>query len=212
MKQILLAEKISNINEDILTLMKHLRAAELTDILRFPETYEKLTSDASIISERISCSIRHVLYNMPNAKKSEVMDKVADAQGIEIELNEKWMQITLPILLQRKKHKNAEFVSDPLFYALSKFTLEHECPPLEQTMVCFKHIYDRNMPERNLRDYDNIEEKQVLDVIALFTMVDDNGRLCDVFNTTSRGDTDCTQIFVMSPDYFLPWLGEHGID
>lgn len=74
---------------------------------------EKLVSDVSIISERVSCFIRHVLYNMPSAKKSEVMDKVADTQGIEIEQNDKWMQITLPILLQRKRHKNAEFVSGP---------------------------------------------------------------------------------------------------
>jgi len=211
MKQLLIAEKIGGIKEEIMLLLKYTRAAELTDMVKYPETYAKLVSDASVRAEKIACEIRHVIYNMPDAKKSGCMPGIADAQGINVISNQRWLKITLPILLHRKGHKNGEFLTDPLFYALSEYTMTHPLPVWEQTVICFRHVYDRNLPERHIRDYDNLEEKQVLDVIALFTMIDDTGRLCDVFNTTAKGDSDFTEIFVMAPDDFLPWLSEYGI-
>ena len=208
MKQLLLAEKIGSIRDEIMLLLKYTRAAEITDAVKYPETYAKLTSDASVRAEKIACELRHILYNMPDIKKAECMPGIVDAQGIKVTHNQRWLKITLPILLSRKGHKNSEFLTDPLFYALSEHTMIHSMPVWEQTVICFRHVYDRNLPDRHIRDYDNLEEKQVLDVIALFTMIDDTGRLCDVFNTTAKGDSDYTEIFVMAPDDFLPWLNE----
>lgn len=48
-----------------------------------------------------------------------------------------------------------------------------------------------------------------MDVIALFTMVDDTGLLCDVVNISTKGESDCTEIYVMEPDQFLPWHNLH---
>ena len=33
-------------------------------------------------------------------------------------------------------------------------------------------------------DYDNLQQKQILDAIALYVMADDSGLLCDAYNTT----------------------------
>ena len=93
-------------------LLKYTRAAELTDIAKYPEIYAKLMNDASTRAEKIACAIRHVMYNLPDAKKAECLSGVADAQGITVTHNQHWLKITLPILLHRKGHKDSEFVSN----------------------------------------------------------------------------------------------------
>lgn len=211
MKEILFFENYKKIKEETDLFLKYLHAAETTNIDKYPETYEKLVSDCSIKAEKVACSVRHIIYNTTSIKKSEHMSKVAGAQDIRIMDNGQWLSVVLPILMQRKKHKNSEFLTDPLFYALSEYSMANPINILSQCVICFRHIYDRSLPERRIRDYDNIEEKQVLDVIALFTLCDDSGKFCDVFNTTAKGDTDCTEIYVMPPENFLSWLKEYSI-
>ena len=58
------------------------------------------------------------------------------------------------------------------------------------------------MPKRRIRDYDNLELKQFLDVAASFILTDDTGLLCDAYNTTELGDEDCTRIFIMDSKRF----------
>lgn len=59
-----------------------------------------------------------------------------------------------------------------------------------------------------MRDYDNLEEKQLLDLLSTFVMADDTGLLCDAYNTTELGEQDCTKIFVMEKKRFPQWLAE----
>ena len=59
-----------------------------------------------------------------------------------------------------------------------------------------------------VRDYDNLEMKQLLDVLATFIMEDDNGLLVDAYNTTELGEKDCTCICVMDRFRFTKWLEE----
>lgn len=72
----------------------------------------------------------------------------------------------------------------------------------------------RNMKECvsehiQIRDYDNLEEKQLLDVLSTFVMADDTGLLCDAYNTAALGEKDCTRISVMEKKRFPAWLAEH---
>ena len=73
-------------------------------------------------------------------------------------------------------------------------------------MVCFSHIYSEKFHNRRIRDYDNLELKQLLDVLSTFIMEDDTGLLVDAYNTTEIGETDCTRIFVMQKEHFTKWL------
>ncbi len=69
-------------------------------------------------------------------------------------------------------------------------------------------MYDQALPTRRVRDYDNLEEKQLLDLLSTFVMADDTGLLCDAYNTTELGEQDCTKIFVMEKQRFPQWLAE----
>ena len=60
-----------------------------------------------------------------------------------------------------------------------------------------------------MRFYDNLEMKQILDVVCAYLLMDDNGLLCNVYNTTELGEEDVTKLFVMDQDMFPGWLEEH---
>lgn len=76
--------------------------------------------------------------------------------------------------------------------------------------VQFKALTKRADINRHLdiRDYDNLELKQFLDVAASFILTDDNGLLCDAYNTTELGEEDCTRLFLMDSTQFPAWLAE----
>ena len=79
-------------------------------------------------------------------------------------------------------------------------------PRFQHCVVCFSHVYCKSLPRRRVRDYDNLELKQFLDVAASFMLTDDTGLLCDAYNTTELGDTDCTRISIMDSKLFPAWL------
>lgn len=90
------------------------------------------------------------------------------------------------------------------------FAAKHQMPRMGHCVICFSHIYDRKLPERRVRDYDNIEMKKLLDVAASYILTDDNGLLCDAYNTTELGDADRTVISIMESERFPRWLEERG--
>ena len=79
-------------------------------------------------------------------------------------------------------------------------------PEMQHCVVCFCHVYDKALPERRIRDYDNLELKQYLDVATSFILPDDSGLLCDAYNTTELGQQDCTRITIMDSKRFPDWL------
>ena len=79
---------------------------------------------------------------------------------------------------------------------------------LPECVVAFEHIYDKNLPQRRVCDYDNLELKPVLDTVAAFIMIDDSGKFCDVFHATRYAENDCTKITVMSKNKFREWVAK----
>lgn len=87
--------------------------------------------------------------------------------------------------------------------------MEHESNPLPKyhyCTVCFTQVYNRDLPTRRIRDYDNLELKYILDAIAIFLMVDDSGLYCDVYHTTAFGEKDCTCVSIMDKSRLAEWL------
>lgn len=207
MNQIAIAEQMESIQSQILLLLRNLKVAQQTNMERYPEYYAQLVAEILEKAESTACSIRHIMYNA-GIKKSEIMAQSSRVLGIRVVQDQNWLKIILPVLLQRRRRNmTAEYLSDPLYYALGEYFLLHsDFQKYERAVICFRHVYDEKLPERKIRDYDNVEEKPILDTISLFTLIDDTSKLCDVYNTFAYGDSDRTEIFVMEPDRFLPWL------
>ena len=209
MERKILSQRINNILEDLVKLQNTLYAMDNTDIEQYPDNYALLSTDAALRSELITCRIRHLIYGSTNVKKSEYLTSAGVVQGIRISEEHGVLNIFLPCLLpKRKQRKNSEFLTDPLYFTLSQYADSHPLPKFSHCVVCFSHIYSRELPISHIRDYDNLELKQLLDVIAAFVMEDDNGLLCDAYNTTELGEQDCTCISVMGKERFSEWLEE----
>ena len=209
MERQVITKRIGEIMDDISRLRSALCAMDTTDIQRYPDNYEILSIDAALRAEKIACRLRHLIYSSTDIQKKDYLNSASATHGIQIEQRGGVMEITLPGLLpKRKQRRSTEFLLDPFYYALSQYAETHDIPKYRHCVVCFSHIYGRDLPTRRIRDYDNLELKQILDVIGAFIMVDDTGLLCDAYNTTELGDADCTRVSVMDKNSFSGWLKE----
>ena len=209
MERTVISKKIGQLVSDIDKLKNTLAAIECADIENYPENYNMLTTDAALRSELIACRMRHLIYQTADVKKATYLTSAGVVQGIKINDENGVLEITLPCLLpKRKKRQSTEFLIDPLYFTLSQYSDSHPLKKFKHCVVCFSHIYSADFPKQNIRDYDNLELKQLLDVIATFIMEDDTGILVDAYNTTEVGECDCTRIFVMDKNMFSEWLKE----
>ena len=76
-------------------------------------------------------------------------------------------------------------------------------------VVCFSQIYDRTLSSQRVRDYDNLEFKQILDTIATYVLLDDTGLYCDSYHTTEFGNADSTVVYIMEKSAFPDWVKAH---
>ncbi|EOS38318.1 hypothetical protein C808_02519 [Lachnospiraceae bacterium M18-1] len=200
-------EKIEN---EITKLKNIIYALQTTDIEKYGANYEELSSDAAYKAERITCQLRRLVYTTNCTGKSEYLKHAAEAQGIRISLDNGILSVTLPALFPKRKIKsNTAFLQEPLNFALQEFVKEHKIDLYRNFVVCFIQIYDRSLPMKRIRDYDNLEFKQILDIISTYMLLDDSGRFCDIHHSTELGDRDYTAVYIMDKSVFPGWLRDH---
>lgn len=209
MNRLTLSARLSRIQEEIPKLSNTISAMKITDTDAYGKNYEELSLDAALRAERIACSLRNLIFAANLIEKPVLMEKTAEIQGIEIRHTNDHVEIILPGLMpKRTKRVNTTYLTDPLYYSLQSYTREHTLPHFKECVVCFSHIFDKNLSSRRIRDYDNLECKQILDTAAGFLMTDDSGLFCDAYHTTEFGDRDCTILTIMETASFPEWLKE----
>ena len=209
MDTIELLQRIGSIEDSLDKLKNSIFAMKMTDLQKYPANYEELSTDAALRAERIACQLRNLIYaTIPNSK-SPYMELAAKTHGIEIQFHEGILTLNLPGLLpKRKVHTNTAFINEPLYFALKQHMESEPLPLFQHCVVCFIQIYDQKLPLRRIRDYDNMEFKQILDTISPFVLTDDSGLFCDSYHTTKLGSTDYTSVNIMEKDTFPAWLKE----
>lgn len=184
----IISRRIADIQNNLSRLNNNICAMDSLDIQRYPENYETMSTEAALRAEGIACQLRNLLYASTSVSKAEYLVQAGEVHGIEILYENGILEVILPRLLPKKKMRQSSlFLLDPL-------------------VVCISHVYDHELPDWCLLDYDNLQQKQILDAIALYVMADDSGLLCDAYNTTELGDKDCTHIYIMERDRFAGWL------
>ena len=203
-----LSSRLTRIGDEIHKLTNTLDAMRVTDTETYGHNYEELSLDAALRAEKIACSLRNLIYAANLIPKPILMEKTAQVHGIAIHHNEIMVEIVLPGLMpKRVKRINTTFLTDPLYTALENYMQENSVPRFTNCVVCFTHIFDETLSAKRVRDYDNMECKQLLDTAAAFLMTDDSGLFCDAYHTTEFGEKDCTILTFMETDYFPVWLG-----
>lgn len=202
--------RLQRIEDELPKITNALYAMRITDTEQYPLNYEEVSTDAAVRAERMACSLRSLIYAANIVPKATLMKKTAQVHGITITRENGTIAITLPGLLPKKrKSVRTSFLTDPLYYALETYVAEHEVTRFSECVVCFSHVYDRELTANRVRDYDNMECKMILDTIAAFLMIDDSGLLCDTYHTTEPGSADCTIVTLMASGQFPEWLKAH---
>lgn len=148
--------------------------------------------------------LRNMFFSVSNEPPIYYYPKAAEVQGIRVWAADNYLRVLLPALLpDKKKRDGCKFLLLPLQAALVQ---SGPLPRFSDCVICVEHIYDHNLPITSVRDYDNLELKAVIDVIATFCLADDTGALCDSFQTTRFGYSSSTVITVMPKNCFSAWL------
>lgn len=92
-----LSQRISRIQSDIEKLSNTLCAMDNTDIERYPENYEMLSTDAALRSELITCRMRHLIYISTGLKKAEYLTAAGIVQGIGIDCKTAFWKSLFPV-------------------------------------------------------------------------------------------------------------------
>jgi len=172
-----------------------------------PEQFIKTAKSAALLSERSTAQLRNFLFTVCGGMPQDYYLQAAEMQGICVDVTDSILSVRLPALLPKKtRTEGFKFLQPALHAALKQYAEQQNLPHFRECTVCIEHVYDRCLPIKAVRDYDNLETKEVLDIITLYCMTDDTGALCDQFQTTRFADSSCTIISVMQKEKFSAWL------
>ena len=137
-----------------------------------------------------------------------VQNAIEEAVPVEMGFTEKgWFSLRMPILLPRKEKSSRCYLRGFLYPALEKFSHGKEKIRYRNCVLIFRHVYDRNRPEREYRDHDNIELNTVVDAIAMFFLVDDTPQECRHYYCSAAGENEMTEVYIVPRADFESWLG-----
>lgn len=189
-------------------LLKQLNAVKIDYAdKRIEDALEKSVS-AARISESVTLKTR-ALPAHTGHPQAEAMVQNAIEESVPVEMGfteEGWFSLRMPILLPRKEKSSRSYLRGLLYPALEKFSRGKEKIRYRNCVLIFRHIYDRNRPEREYRDHDNIELNTVVDAIAMFFLVDDTPLECRHYYCSAAGDEERTEVYIVPRADFESWL------
>ena len=103
MERKIISHRIGSILDDISRLSNALYAMDTTDIQRYPDNYEVLSTDAALRAEKIACRLRHLIYSSTTIRKGDYLTSAGIVHGIEVVYEDGVLDVTLPGLLPKRK-------------------------------------------------------------------------------------------------------------
>jgi len=155
-------------------------------------------------SEALTLLARAMPAATGRPKARERMDaQIVETLSIAAELTpEGWFKLAIPALLPRKEHGSQDYIRQNLYPAVRRFVEGR--PPLRfgKSVIVFRHVYDRERPERQFRDHDNIELNAVVNVLALYLLPSDGPKWLEHYYCAARGESDSTEIYLVPQEDF----------
>lgn len=192
------------IQKDLAKFKNHApkREVDAAKLLRYMDKLERLITDENYpeleyIAECFMCAIRDIMANVKQESKKEILIKCADSMGITIQKKDDILEVTLPIILPTKAKAKAEYLFEPLFFAMENFAKSEEVFINEKAMMCIEFVYDKNNKNIRRGDHDNKEVKQVIDAISSFVVPDDSDNYLSLCQISSEGEYNHTKVYVM---------------
>ena len=125
---------------------------------------------------------------------------------------EGWFVLRFPALLPKKEKGSADYVRGFLIPAMTRFFSDKYPVRFQSSVLIYRHIYNRERPERRKRDHDNFEINMVTDIIAIFVLPDDGPEYCNHYYCSAEGNEERTEVYVVPRREFATWLQiEHNM-
>jgi len=159
-------------------------------------------------SEKMTLLTRVLPAYTGNPQIPQDVDNFVD-KSVPVEIgftNEGWFCVRLPLLLPKKAEGSASYIRGILFPALRNFFRDKNPIRYPESVMIFRHVYDKDRPERRYRDHDNIEVNMVSDTVALYVLVDDAPPCCDHFYCSAASTWERTEVYVVPTEEFTQWL------
>ena len=123
---------------------------------------------------------------------------------------EGWFWLCIPALLPKKGGGSADYIRSFLYPAMKEYFQEKEPVRFMDCVLVYRHVYDRERPERRMRDHDNIETNMVSDIVAMYVMPDDAPSICSHYECSVMGEDDYTEVYVIPRTDFPQWLSQEN--
>ena len=122
-------------------------------------------TDAALLAEKSTCRLRNLLFDTAPIPRPDYLSRAAAAQGVSVSYQDGILCVRLPRLLPKKRQKSSTaYLLPPLQAALDSFCKVHPFPLFGRCVVCVEHVYDAALLRFQMRDYDNLQLKPVLDM------------------------------------------------
>ena len=189
-------------------LLKQLNAVKANQAERKMEAALEKSVTAARIAEFVALKVRALSAHTGHPQAEAMLQEViAEAVPVEMGFTEEgWFCLRMPILLPRKEKSSRSYLRGFLYPALERFTYGKPKIRYRNCVLIFRHVYDRNRPEREYRDHDNIELNTDVDAIAMFFLVDDTPLECRHYYCSAAGEAEMTEVYIVPRGDFESWL------
>lgn len=119
---------------------------------------------------------------------------------------EGWFSLRIPMLLPKKNAGSADYIRSFLYPAMRDFFDGKPPVRYRDAVLIYRHVYDKERPERQMRDHDNLEINMVSDIVAMYVLPDDGPSVCSHYYCSAAAEQERTEVYVVPQREFLLWL------
>lgn len=206
-KDVLIAEKLIKKAEDSLKKIDTMIAQDnkeglLEELFNYENLCEKIVNNGRLLPIMSGRNAKDIINNT-----------IIEENNLNIEYTQEgWFYVKIPSLLPKKEKGDPSYIRTTLNVGMKDFFSKNEKKKFESNVVMiFKHNYSKERTYREYRDHDNIELNSVVDMIALYVLIDDSPMKAKHFYCSAIEDTDSTEVFIIPQTDFKKWLTKYNM-
>lgn len=173
----------------------------IKELFNYENLSEKMVNNARLLP---------IISGIPKALDT-VNDIIIEENNVNIcYTQEGWFYVKIPSLLPKKEKGDPSYIRATLQAGMKKYFQTHKKIRFrEDCVIIFKHNYSKERTYREYRDHDNIELNAIVDMIALYVLVDDSPMKLKHFYCSDICTSDSTEIFLIPSKDFKLWLSKY---
>lgn len=201
--------QVKTLNSVIGVLKKAVSCLECCKTALKDGNIASMQANLSKSSAGILNSYRRIQDTFPLCQTEQTKEKSYEDVDLEFEEQEMGiLHILIPERLPERITKNGHYYSNVVNQRYRKafekeFRQKRHAVYDEKVVIYILTHYSK---EQEMKDHDNLEAKQMIDLIANYLLIDDGPKFCAQYMDYCMDERTCTEIFVVPQMYFIDFL------